>query len=276
MSVTGSKAVEFNGVEFRADGTTGTTGHGNAALQLHGSGTYTVHNSLFYSNFVGGNVEATGIQLDTTVSGIVNIDSNLFTGSQAGIFSGASWQRGIWSDGTSTDLNITGNSFSNVRSAINLDGYNDATHDVSGNIFVSAGTAISVGIPVSTTYAGIHNNDFQTVNDDFNFQNLTLKAVNIDLDRDQQHLDRRRRADRRRAADSRRPARRSHHRLGRRGQHLRQWRQRHPQGRRRHRRDRRRHRNRHRGLRGFAGRHRHHLRGRQMDRERRRRKAPKR
>ena len=180
VSVTGSKAVEFNGVEFRADATTGTTGHGNAALQLHGSGTYTVHNSVFFSNFVGGSVEATGIQLDTTVSGIVNIDSNLFTGSQTSNFSGASWQRGIWSDGTSTDLNITGNSFANVRSAMNLDGYNDATHEVSGNIFVSAGTAISVGIPTGTAYTGIHNNDFQSVGDDFNFQNLTT-AVNINL-----------------------------------------------------------------------------------------------
>jgi hypothetical protein len=180
VSVTGSKAVEFDGIEFRADATTGTTGHGNAALQLHGSGTYTVHNSLFYSDFVGGNVEATGIQLDTTVSGTVNIDSNSFTGSKISNFSGASWQRAIWSDGTSTDLNITGNSFANVRSAMNLDGYNDATHEVSGNIFVSAGTAISVGIPTGTAYTGIHNNDFQSVGDDFNFQNLTT-AVNINL-----------------------------------------------------------------------------------------------
>ncbi|VIO77545.1 hypothetical protein [Bradyrhizobium ivorense] len=182
ISVTGSKAVEFNGLEFLADATTGTTGHGNAALQLHGSGTYTVHNSVFYSNFVGGNVEATAIQLDTTATGTINIDSNLFTGpaSNTNLFGGANWQRGIWSDGAEHQLNITGNAFSNVRSAINLDGYNDATHQVSGNTFVSAGTAISVGIPVTNDYTGIHDNDFQSVNDDFNFQNLTT-PVTIDL-----------------------------------------------------------------------------------------------
>src|SRR5882724_100823 len=119
--------------------------------------------------------------MDTSATGVITIDSNLFTGvAAANLFSGASWQRGIWSDGGASDLNITGNSFANVRSAMNLDGYNDATHDVSGNTFISAGTAISVGIPVTTTYTGIHNNDFQAVNDDFNFQNLT-SSVNIDL-----------------------------------------------------------------------------------------------
>jgi hypothetical protein len=46
--------------------------------------------------------------------------------------------------------------------------------------FVSAGSGISVGIPTGTTFTGIHNNDFQSVGDDFNFQNLTT-AVNIDL-----------------------------------------------------------------------------------------------
>ncbi|WP_249159885.1 beta strand repeat-containing protein [Bradyrhizobium tropiciagri] len=185
VSVSGSKAVAFNGLEFLADNDTGTIGHGNAALQLHGSGTYTVHNSVFYSDFVGGSVEATAIQLDTSATGTINIESNLFTGSQTAanmnLFGGANWQRGIWSDGAEHQLNITDNSFSNVRSAVNLDGYDDTTHHVSENTFIAAGTGISVGIPVTNTYAGIHDNDFQTVNDDFNFQNLTTIGVDLDL-----------------------------------------------------------------------------------------------
>ena len=80
VSVTGSKAVEFNGIEFRADGTTGTTGFGNAALELQGAGNYTVHNSVFFANFVGGNSNAIGIELDTTATGATRIELELVHG----------------------------------------------------------------------------------------------------------------------------------------------------------------------------------------------------
>jgi Protein of unknown function (DUF1565) len=132
LVLNGTKAINVDGVEFFADGTTGTTGHGNAAVQLHGSGTYTIQNSLFFSDFVGGKVEAIGIMIDTTVSGHVIIDGNYFTGSQHSGFSNASWQRGIWSDGATSHLGITGNAFEWVRSGLNLDGYDDAKVDMSG------------------------------------------------------------------------------------------------------------------------------------------------
>jgi len=67
-----------------------------------------------------------------------------------------------------------------LRTGINLDSYNDATHHVFGNTFVSAGSGISVGTPTGATVTGIHNNNFQTVGDDFNFQNVTT-PLTIDM-----------------------------------------------------------------------------------------------
>ena len=187
LVINGTQSVNVDGVEFFADATTGTTGHGNAAVQLHGSGTYTIQNSLFFSDFVGGNSETTGIQLDTSVTGHVIIDDNFFTGSKLSGFSGASWQRGIWSDGSSPDLDITGNAFQWVRSGINLDGYDDTKLDVSGNTFltsggnVTVGTAVSIGLPVGgTQYTSVHDNNLSGADSDFNFRNLT-SDVTIDV-----------------------------------------------------------------------------------------------
>src|SRR5688572_29347234 len=67
---------------------------------------------------------------------------------------------------------------------MNLDGYNDATHEVTGNLFDSAGSGVSVGAPVTTTYAGIHDNVFRIVGTEFNLQNtvdLTPDQFIIDL-----------------------------------------------------------------------------------------------
>ena len=104
--MTGSKPVTFDGVEFRATSTTGTTGPSQPALAFHGSGTYAVENSVFYNETAGGanGVDARAIMLDTTVSGSVTIDHNAFTGASTGNFGTASWGRGVWSDGTSSDL----------------------------------------------------------------------------------------------------------------------------------------------------------------------------
>ncbi|WP_442582830.1 VCBS domain-containing protein [Mesorhizobium sp. ASY16-5R] len=178
--VNGTKDVSFDGVEFRATATTGTTGPSNPALGFAGSGDYSAINSVFYSAVVGGNTESRAIGLYTNLSGGVTIADNLFTGSAEQNFSGASWQRGIWSDGTSSDLDITGNTFNWVRSAINLDSYNDATHEVSGNLFNEAGSGISVGAPQGSVFTGIHGNDFNNVGTDFNFQNVST-AVTLDL-----------------------------------------------------------------------------------------------
>ena len=180
VQVTGSKDVLFNGLEFMANGTTNTTGPSNPALVFHGSGNYDGRKLGILQRDRGGASDARAISLDTSVSGSVTIDHNAFTGASTGNFSTASWGRGVWSDGTSSDLNITNNTFTNVRSGLNLDGYDDTKVDVSHNVFASAGSGISVGTPTGSGFTGIHDNDFQSVGDDFNLQNVTT-PINFDL-----------------------------------------------------------------------------------------------
>jgi Ca2+-binding RTX toxin-like protein len=140
----------------------------------------TVKNSLFYSTGPNGSAEDRGVNMDTTVSGHVTIADNLFGGAQQGanMFSTANWQRGIWSDGGTSQLDIIGNTFDHVRSGLNLDGLNNATTNVSGNTFLSDGTGIAVGgnyvgNPAALSLTAIHNNSFNNVAEDLNVQNFT-------------------------------------------------------------------------------------------------------
>jgi hypothetical protein len=183
LVINGTHDVDVDGIELRADGTTGTTGPGNAAVQLHGSGHYTIENSVFFNTIVGGNTEARAIMLDTGVTGHVTIDDNYFTGNSHSGFSGASWQRGIWSDGGTSQLDITGNHFNGVRSGINLDGYDNTKVVVSDNTFetngggATIGTGISIGTPTGTTYTGIHDNHFDGADSDLNLRNVTVDVT---------------------------------------------------------------------------------------------------
>ncbi|WP_269780315.1 hypothetical protein [Methylobacterium sp. Leaf118] len=201
VTVSGSKAVVLDGLEFRVNaGTLGAGGASNPALDFKGSGSFTVTNSLFFSTFGGGDggngSGARAIMMDTRATGRVTIDDNLFTGSSPGKYGAtsnnqpaipASWATGIWSDGSTADLDITGNTFTYVRSSINLDGYDDANGTlgttISGNIFAVAGSGISGAIPTDTTnatFTGIQNNDFRDVDTDFNFQNI-VTPITVDL-----------------------------------------------------------------------------------------------
>jgi len=74
----------------------------------------------------------------------VTISGNLFTGdSSGGFFSGhKTWQSGIYSNGGSAT--ITGNTFENCRSALNLDDFNSGIN-LTGNTFRTCGTYVSFG-----------------------------------------------------------------------------------------------------------------------------------
>lgn len=180
VTVSGAKSVTFDGLEFRATSSTGTTGPSNAALSFSGSGDHAVQNSVFFNTTNGGGTNARAIMLDTTVSGDVAITGNLFTGSSEGKFSTAAWSTAVWSDGSSPNLDITDNTFRGVRTGLNLDGYSDATTEVAGNTFVVAGSGISVGLPKTTTVEGIHDNLFANVDSDFNFRNVAT-PITVDL-----------------------------------------------------------------------------------------------
>ncbi|MEA2879412.1 MAG: large repetitive protein [Hyphomicrobiales bacterium] len=138
----------------------------------------TVKNSLFYSTGPNGSAEDRAINMDTTVSGHVTIANNLITGDQTTSFGSSNWHRGIWSDGSTSQLDITGNTIDHVRSGMNLDGLNNATTNVSGNTFLADGTGIAVGgnyvgAPAALALTAIHDNFFNNTSEDLNVQNLT-------------------------------------------------------------------------------------------------------
>ncbi len=145
----------------------------------------TIRDSVFYSAGPNGNAEDRGINMDTTVHGHVTIAGNLFTGARQAAgdeFSTANWQRGVWSDGGQSQLDITGNRFDHIRSGLNLDGLNNSTTVVSGNDFKFDGTGIAVGgnyvgSPAALNLTAIHDNTFNNTPEDVSVQNLTTAVT---------------------------------------------------------------------------------------------------
>ena len=161
--------VTIDGIEVLNTTNSGTQFIG---VSVHTAADVTIENSVFFSTGPNGTNEDRAINLDTTAQGHVVIANNLVTGAALGQFSTASWHRGIWSDGTTSQLDVTGNTFENVRSGMNLDGYNDAHTNISGNTFANGGTGIAIGTPVTSAITGIHDNTFKDVADDFNLKNV--------------------------------------------------------------------------------------------------------
>ncbi len=176
VTVNSSKEVVFDGIEFRATATTGTAGPSNAALDLRGSGSFTVRNSVFFNEIAGAGVDARAINLSSAATGTVLIEGNLFTGAFTGKYGDASWGRGVWSDGNNAGLTIRDNSFEYLRTVLNLDGYGQGTI-VSGNTVRNAGTFVSVGTPDGTTVSGFTGNDFSGVDTHFNLRNIETGQV---------------------------------------------------------------------------------------------------
>ena len=151
---------------------TSSAGSQFIGVSVHTASDVIIENSVFFSPVANGSNEDRAINLDTTAQGHIVIANNLITGDATGKFSTASWHRGIWSDGTTSQLDVTGNTFENVRSGMNLDGYNDAHTNISGNTFANGGTGIAIGTPVTSAITGIHDNTFKDVADDFNLKNV--------------------------------------------------------------------------------------------------------
>lgn len=178
-SAADGQTVTIEGVEFMTTG--GALGSG--LLRLTGAGDFVVRNSVFYSsNATGGTVanNVRAIMLDTTLGGAnVTIENNFFTGAAgANNYDNASWRTAIWHDGTA-ELHAIGNSFERARSAFNLDSFkNDGA--IEDNHFISVGSGFSFG---PTGFAGtsvIKNNDFGTVDTDWNFKSVDA-GVELDL-----------------------------------------------------------------------------------------------
>ena len=174
--------VAFDGVQINNTSDNLTQFKG---IVVSGGADVTVENSWFHSTGPNGNnVNGDrGIELQSGATGTILIDGNLFGGVQDGAgnrFSTANWTTGVWSDGNSVGLTITGNTFDSVRTGLNLDGYNDATTNVSLNSFVESGSGISIGTPSGSVVTGIHNNAFDGVGSGFNLLNVAT-SQSLDL-----------------------------------------------------------------------------------------------
>ncbi|NKC31013.1 Ig-like domain-containing protein [Falsiroseomonas selenitidurans] len=180
-----SGEVVISGVEFRYTGgadTLAAANNGGAMLRLTGGATVLVEDSRFIASNPQGNADAGGggraVLLPTNFQGAVTFDGNFFGGPAESGFSGANWQRGIWSDGSASSLVITNNTFDYVRTALNLDSYDDApVTSVSGNLFSNSGSGISVGFNGDASPVGISGNSFLNVDTDFNLRNFTVPVT---------------------------------------------------------------------------------------------------
>lgn len=149
ITVTASGAV-IDGVEiFQTNDTS------NAVLIQAGA---TLQNSVVRRNGVTTGASVRGVAT-TNVSGIV-ISGNLFTGdTSGGLFGGhKTWNSAIYANGGG--LSITGNTFENSRTALNMDDMNPGV-TITGNTFRTSGSYISFGGVAATTGSySISGNEF--------------------------------------------------------------------------------------------------------------------
>ncbi|SSW89296.1 T1SS-143 domain-containing protein, partial [Rhodopseudomonas pentothenatexigens] len=161
--------VVIDGLELL--NTSGNTTAFNGLSVTAGADVTIAHNRFVSSGQNG--VGDRAVMLTTQATGDIIIDGNAFGGAATGKYSDANWSSGIWSDGSSAHLTVTDNDFTNVRTAMNLDGYDDATSSIAGNTITAAGTGISIGIGSDSVITNIDGNTFANVDTDLNLRNLT-------------------------------------------------------------------------------------------------------
>ena len=159
INVTGSNVVIDGFHVYQTNNTA-------SVISIDGASEATVQNSKLerIGAVAGQSVRAI---VTSSGSGLKTIKDNLFTGSIAGGLFGShrTWQSGIYVNGASSTVNITGNTFENVRSALNLDDFN-ANITIAGNTFNTNGTHLSFGSssPTSGSYT-LGANSFNTPQD---------------------------------------------------------------------------------------------------------------
>ncbi|HYG47042.1 MAG TPA: M10 family metallopeptidase C-terminal domain-containing protein [Allosphingosinicella sp.] len=174
--ITADDNVTLTGLRFLNDGTTTGGGPSNPTVQIltgGGSQGHLISNSIFWSTVVGGanGVDDRAISAPLIPDGQITLTGNLISGSSQGLFSTASWGRGLWMDGGGVSLSASGNIVEWTRSGLVLDGTGGSVYFVSGNTLRNLGTAFSIG----TTENGFveTGNTFRNVGDEYNFRNLS-------------------------------------------------------------------------------------------------------
>ncbi len=174
VNVEAAEALNISGVEFRYTGAQDTLGN-DGLVNVIGAGSVTIQDSRFMTDFSqGGAPGGRALVAPSGLTGTLVVDDNFFGGTASNGFSGAAWRSGIWSDGNTSSLTITSNVFQTVRTAANLDSYDDATSTITGNIINDSGSGFSLGGPAlsANTVNGIDGNTFSNVGTDFNLQNV--------------------------------------------------------------------------------------------------------
>ncbi len=181
LSATG--AVMLDGLQFLSNNPAQTS-----TIFITTAAGHTIQNNQFISSIAGG---GTGGQNDMALytsvlsSGSMTITENSFSGdgnfSDGDRYSSAAWGRGLWLNGGGAAVTVSNNTFTNCRSAMNLEDYDNSTCSIENNSFVDCGTGMSLGVPTAGDITTITNNGFQDVDTDINARNLTGN-LNWDLD----------------------------------------------------------------------------------------------
>ncbi|MGB3167158.1 MAG: hypothetical protein WBA68_10335, partial [Alteraurantiacibacter sp.] len=163
----------IDGLRFVNDATTSGAGLTSILTITTGGDTagHTVANNVFWSEVAGGGTADRAININTIAAGAITITSNLVSGDQEGKYSTASFDRGIWFDGGGVELTAENNTFSWVRTALNLDMGGMSSATITDNDIVNSGSGISVGVDADGL--SITGTDFSNVDTEFNYRNLS-------------------------------------------------------------------------------------------------------
>lgn len=172
--ITTSAPVTIDGMRFLNTAATTNGGSSDPTLFVAAGGTgagHVITNSIFWSLVSGAAADDRAISHGPLASGKITISDNLISGTSASGFGGASWGRGIWSDGSGVTLTIEGNTFQYTRTALNLDNPG-STVTVANNAFVTTGTALSLGATTGSPINWITGNSFTGVGTEYNFRGV--------------------------------------------------------------------------------------------------------
>jgi hypothetical protein len=145
------------------------------------SATVAIRNNRIERAGTVGGVIVRGVVTAIGITTPVVIENNYFTGdASGGLFGGhMTLNNGIFTNGGS-NIQITGNTFHNVRTALNVDNMS-AGVSIVDNVFVDNGTAMAFGgtTPASGQH-GLSGNSFKVINTIANLSNVTT-AFRLDL-----------------------------------------------------------------------------------------------
>ena len=169
VTISAAGAVTLDGLRFLNSVLGGNT------LTIGSGYDHQILNSIFYSTVAGGGSGDRAILAGPLATGNVTISGNYITGSQTGLFSTASWDRGLWTDGGGVNIDISGNTFQYTRTAINADAASPSLITISGNTITSAGSAVSYG--VNHLNIVVNGMTFENVGTEFNLRNITADVT---------------------------------------------------------------------------------------------------